>query len=225
MSIHVICPGCHARFKVSDKFAGKQGPCPKCKKKITVPAKDEVVVHEPEGFEGQKDAAGRLVLKPDERVDSSFSPVITALVIIASLFMFIIALVVRLSSEDGKAPPFVLAMGAVVLAPPLVFGGYMVLRDHELEPYRGVSLGIRGGICALIYALVWGGYAVTTHAMFGESPVEIWHLTYLIPPCVVIGATTAFACLELDPTSSTLHYGFYLAVTVLLRLAMGMSAF
>ncbi|MEC8508925.1 MAG: MJ0042-type zinc finger domain-containing protein, partial [Planctomycetota bacterium] len=34
MSIRVTCPGCHARFNVSDQFAGKSGPCPKCKKTI-----------------------------------------------------------------------------------------------------------------------------------------------------------------------------------------------
>ena len=31
MAIAVICPGCKASFRVSDKFAGQTGPCPKCK--------------------------------------------------------------------------------------------------------------------------------------------------------------------------------------------------
>src|SRR6476661_3159539 len=30
MAIAVVCPSCHARFQVQDKFAGKEGPCPKC---------------------------------------------------------------------------------------------------------------------------------------------------------------------------------------------------
>ena len=37
MPISVVCPGCKARFNVSDKFAGKKGPCPKCKTVLTVP--------------------------------------------------------------------------------------------------------------------------------------------------------------------------------------------
>ncbi len=47
MPINVICPGCHARFKVGDQFAGKTGPCPKCKTQIPIPALGyEVVFHE-----------------------------------------------------------------------------------------------------------------------------------------------------------------------------------
>lgn len=37
MAIAVSCPSCKAKFSVSDKFAGKQGPCPKCKTTITIP--------------------------------------------------------------------------------------------------------------------------------------------------------------------------------------------
>jgi len=50
MAIQVICPGCRATFTVSDKFAGQTGPCPKCKKPITVPsdAAKEVTIHGPE---------------------------------------------------------------------------------------------------------------------------------------------------------------------------------
>src|SRR5262245_6594726 len=37
MPILVTCPGCKAQFNVGEKFAGKQGPCPKCKALITIP--------------------------------------------------------------------------------------------------------------------------------------------------------------------------------------------
>jgi hypothetical protein len=68
MAIHVICPGCHARFSVSEKFGGKQGPCPKCKTVITIPkASEEVKIHAPDDYGGAKSATGQLVLKPIER--------------------------------------------------------------------------------------------------------------------------------------------------------------
>lgn len=37
MPIAVSCSSCKTKFTVSDKFAGKQGPCPKCKAPITIP--------------------------------------------------------------------------------------------------------------------------------------------------------------------------------------------
>jgi hypothetical protein len=46
MAIAVTCPSCKAKFTVSDKFAGKQGPCPKCKAPITIP-KAEAAAAEP----------------------------------------------------------------------------------------------------------------------------------------------------------------------------------
>ena len=44
MPIQVTCPKCFTRFSVSEKFAGKKGPCPKCKSEITVPDVGEEVV-------------------------------------------------------------------------------------------------------------------------------------------------------------------------------------
>ena len=60
MSIIVVCPGCLKSFKVSDKFAGKKGPCPNCKRTLQVPTKEqEVQVHAPEAFAGGgKNASG-----------------------------------------------------------------------------------------------------------------------------------------------------------------------
>jgi hypothetical protein len=72
MSIIVVCPGCLKSFKVSDKFAGKSGPCPKCKRTLQVPTKEtEVKIHVPEAFAGGgKSAAGKLITKPIARVNA-----------------------------------------------------------------------------------------------------------------------------------------------------------
>ncbi len=68
MAIQIICPGCHSRFSVSEKFAGKQGPCPKCKTVISIPkAGEEVKIHAPDDYGGAKSVTGQLVLKPIER--------------------------------------------------------------------------------------------------------------------------------------------------------------
>jgi hypothetical protein len=68
MAIAVICPGCKTSFRVSEKFAGQTGPCPKCKAPIKIPAASaEVQIHGPDV--GPKDAKGRPVFKPLRRLD------------------------------------------------------------------------------------------------------------------------------------------------------------
>ena len=81
MPISVVCPSCKARFSVSEKFAGKKGPCPKCKTVITVPeaVAEEVKIHEPEQFaSGGKDSKGRAVLKPILREETKLQPTVAA---------------------------------------------------------------------------------------------------------------------------------------------------
>ena len=74
MPITIVCPGCHGRFSVSEKFAGKQGPCPKCKTVISIPkASEEVKIHAPEDYGGAKTATGKLVLKPIAREATKLS--------------------------------------------------------------------------------------------------------------------------------------------------------
>ena len=74
MSIRVTFPGCLKRFNVSEKFAGKKGPCPKCKKTIEIPEKDEeVVIHEAET--GAKDSTGKKLSKQIARKETNLSTV------------------------------------------------------------------------------------------------------------------------------------------------------
>ena len=224
MPIQVTCPGCHARFKVSDQHAGKKGPCPKCKGEIQVPRKeDEVVIQAPEQFGGARDAAGNLVLKPIERKETTLTLWMSTAIFGGIFAVFALAVVLRGYHPDGEVPLFLRALGAIALAPLLAYVGYAFLRDAELEPYRGVSLLLRISICAVVYALLWGGY--TLAVQYFEIPVEAWSLVFLIPPFVFLGALAAFASLDLNPTSAFLHYAFYLTVTVVLRLTVGLTAF
>jgi hypothetical protein len=224
MPIVVTCPGCHKRFQVSDKFAGKTGPCPKCKTQIRIPTKEEeVVVHAPEEF-GPKTTEGRAVLKPIERTEVKLSPVIIVAICAGVLATLLVAFVLGLAFRETGVPQFLLGLGAVALAPPVVFAGYTFLRNDELEPYRGVSLGIRVAICSVVYALLWGIYAVVATVVLGGT-VEMWHLFFVAPVLIGIGALGALACLDLDYGTACIHYGFYLIVTVVLRLVMGLTPF
>jgi hypothetical protein len=218
MPIDVICPGCRARFSVSDKFAGKKGPCPKCKAEITVPSKgEEVVVHEPEQF-GPKTTSGVAVLKPITRKETKLTPVAIVGIVGAILLVFACAFLLRSLEE---IPRSLLAVGAVVIAAPLVLAGYTFLRDDELEPYRGISLAIRVVICSIAYAVLWGVFAWLPSLAFHLEELQVFHLIFLIPPIAGLGALASQVSLDLDFGNALIHYGLYVLVTSVLCMIMG----
>ena len=92
MAIDVTCTKCHTRFQVSEKFAGKSGPCPKCKNIIKIPdVKDQVVIHAPE-VTGPKDTTGQPVFKPITRTEVKLQAPQIAL-IVGSVVVVLVAAV------------------------------------------------------------------------------------------------------------------------------------
>ena len=219
MSIQVICPGCHSRFKVSDKFAGKSGACPKCKGKIEVPAADQQVeVHAPEEFSGggARSASGKLTLKPIARIETKVTPV-AIVAIVGSILL--VGIATWLAGEVLREQVLFRAIGLLLISPPLAIAGYTFLRDDELESYQGRGLYLRAALCGLGYTLLWGifGYVADT-TLTGE----IWEWLIVAPPFIVTGALCALACFDLDFGSGFFHYSFYLVLTMALRWAAGM---
>lgn len=224
MAISVICPSCKATFKVSDKFAGKKGPCPKCKAEIQVPAKQEVVVHEAEV--GPKDQKGRSLLKPIFREYSKFSPVMAIGIALGLATVLIAALVLRNSIEDKENfPTGILVIGALLLAPPLVFGGYSVFQNDELAPHKGRDLWVRIAICSVIYAFLWGAVSALDWYLFDSGGFPLPALVIIVACVSAAGAGVAVVSLDLEFFNGLFHYGFYLFVTVLLRVIVGIEAF
>nr|NIL96054.1 hypothetical protein [Planctomycetales bacterium]NIP68120.1 hypothetical protein [Planctomycetales bacterium] len=153
MAIIVVCRNCHKRFKVSEKFAGQQGPCPNCKSIIQVPtANEQVKIHTPEhSEETARGRTGQLVLEPIARQPVTFPRWAGITIGVTSLILLMVAWSFSGAADSTKR---VLAVaGTILLAPPLVLAGYTFLRNDELEPYRGVWLWIRTGICSAIYVL------------------------------------------------------------------------
>ncbi len=229
MAIQVICHGCHAKFKVSDKFAGKTGPCPKCKVQIEIPAADdELVIHGPEEF-GPTGVSGGAVLKPIERQDRTYSTPVIVGIVAVSLFVPIVAFVFRIlypadADGIGTVPTFLLGIGAVLLAPPLVWAGYAFFRNDELEPYEGAQLATRVAICASVYATLWGVlWAIKHFGGVGTSP-EIYEIGVILAILVGGGTVASLATLDLDGLSAAMHYGMYLGITILLRIIMSLPA-
>jgi hypothetical protein len=229
MPIHVICPGCHARFKVGDQHAGKTGACPKCKGSIQIPAaSDDVVIHEPESEAGAKDAKGRNVLKPIKRKEAKFNLNMALAVGGAAILTFAIAFLVGRQTLPENTKTIILIVGAVLLGPPLAYSGYSFLRDDEKGVFVGKDLLLRCLACGLVYALVWGvywwvGIQVFDSDDYAQNRLELFQVGILAAIAIGIGTFTAFVAFDLDPITSFFHFALYFGVTVLLRVTMGLT--
>src|SRR5688500_13833103 len=118
MAIDVTCPGCKTRLQVSEKFAGKQGPCPKCKFVIKSPElKDQVVTRSAE-LVGPKDSKGQLVLKPILRNETRLVPVQIVAIIGGVVVVLLAALILRINYAkvpDHEFPLGILIGGSILL--------------------------------------------------------------------------------------------------------------
>jgi hypothetical protein len=227
MPIQVICPGCHTQFSVGDQHAGKTGACPKCKGQIQIPELgEEVVIHAPELEAGAKDSKGRSVLKPLRRKEAKFS--VNIFVAVAGLIVLSVAIAWLLGhSEMGDTNRFVaLAIGAILLGPPLAYAGYSFLRDDEAGYYLGTRVLLRSVACGLIYALLWGVYIFVGTQWFGDDfskGLEMVSIACMFIPVMIVGAGVALVCFDLDMITGFFHYALYLAVTIGLRFVMGLA--
>lgn len=222
MPIPVTCPSCLTRFSVSDKFAGKSGPCPKCKTNIKIPElSEQVVIHAPVDA-APKDSKGRSIFKPIRREEVKLSLPVILSVAIGSTVVLGLALGLRLS---GNPPPVVLlTFAAPLLACPIVYAGYWFLRDDELQGYSGRELLLRCGVCAAIFAAGWGLYSFIPAYVSGHSSVaETTALEMVVMLAVMIGIGTVAAVLslELEITQGLLLYMLYFLITFVLAWTSG----
>lgn len=220
MSIRVTCSGCHTRFNVSEKFAGKEGPCPKCKKVIQVPAASEQVqVHAPEEF-GPKTTSGQAVFKPITRKEASLSPVQLVLIGATIVGFLVVAFMARNGISDKQAfSSWVLLAAAVVVAVPCVFAGYTFLRSSELGAFEGQELWTRIGACSLTYPLSWCLIPLIGYAVGPEIGTFVG-----VGLMILAGAAMAYLLLSIDFFMGILHYGLFLGCCILLRVLAGFPA-
>ena len=221
-TIRVTCAKCHTRFNVSEKFAGKEGPCPKCKTKIKIPAKsDQVVVHEPE-MSGPKTTTGESVLKPIRRKEVKLTGVhITLIACLIGLFL-VCALVFNFTFADKHLfPSWILWFSAIVIGPPICFAGYFMLRDQELAGFVGKELWVRVLICSAIYALLWIAMPLGKYAFSDSYETGSWIFALVIMSGA--GAAAGMLCFDVDYLMGLVHYGLYMCLCLIGRLLAGIG--
>lgn len=224
MSITVTCPGCHKKFVVSEKFAGKSGPCKYCKTIIKipneVPAAEKVVIHGGDTFSsGGKNAEGKLVLKPLERSVKKFNRV-RAIIITAGILGALLATFILGKFVDLNQNWLIAAAVLCVVTPVLVGGLYpLVKKDEMLESIHGVDFYKRTGIISLVYIAMWGSVMYLIHiGTLSSQTITMWVIC-----SIVLAAFGAFMCMcfyELEWGNATFHtLAFILATLFLLYLA------
>lgn len=223
MPIPVTCPGCLSRFTVSDKYAGKKGPCPKCKKELMVPDKSqEVVIHAPETT-GPKDSKGVAVLKPLKRAEFKLSTRETIVAVAVAVISVGLAIFARYGF--ASPPVWLLALGVLGLAFPLAWVGYTFFHDDELGEYSGQERLTRVGVCALIFAVSWGLYWFLAYYMGNKTLADVDSVQFAVFIVLMFGFGTvgSLAAMELEFGQSLLHYAMYFGVTFGLALIAGVS--
>ncbi len=224
MAILVVCPGCKKSFNVDDKFAGKTGPCPKCKAKITVPAiQAEVKIHAPDEFSGGgKGVTGKLLLKPIEREQTRVKPLMAAAVGGAIVAAIAWAVALRFVALDALRLRYsLIGAGLLLISPPLAMAAYTFLRDDELEPHRGRQLWLRAAACALVYIILWGVFAYVKLSL-GSIDLPYWLV--VAPPFFIVGGMAGKFSFDLETTNGFFHYAFYVATTMILGAIAGLGA-
>jgi hypothetical protein len=221
MPIPVICPGCKAQFTVSDQFAGRTGPCPKCKQPITIPAAvvKTVTIHEPEAPTAGSATAGRPPLAPIKRVEKPVTSLAFAATAAGAVATMLLAWLAGATFAPEKPPDWLLAVGGFLVAIPSAALGYVGIRDRELEPYRGRALLVRTLICAAVYAGLWCAKGILP----AEQTAEMWQWLYLGPLLFVPGVIAAMAAFDLDQGRAVAHVSLYAMFTSLLRWLAGLA--
>jgi hypothetical protein len=226
MPIRVTCTKCHARFNVSEKFAGKEGPCPKCKTKIRIPLpSEEVTISEPVQ-KGPTDTQGKAIIDPIIRQETNLSGLQITLLAVGIIGFFVVALVLRFMIEPAAWNTTVgwvlLSIGAIAIAVPIIFIAYSLFRDQEREGFLGNDLWKRVAVCAVVYAAAWIMLPIAEYAFGGRYETG----SYILAAVAMFAAGTvaAIACFEFEWLMGSAHYGLYFGIALLGRILAGLPA-
>ena len=223
MSIRVTCTKCHTRFNVSEKFAGKEGPCPKCKTKIRVPMPAEEIRIEAPKTKGPTDTKGRAIVDPILRKDTVLSSV-QIVMLVAGLVGFL-ALAFGMRFAELKPEDTIwwslLGLGGLLLAIPLNFVSYHIIRDNDLEPFSGFELWKRIAICGAVFAITWISLPAAAYAFNGQYFIGSWALASVA--MFAAGTVASMGSFEFEWFLGAVHYGLYFAVAIIGRGLAGLA--
>ena len=217
MPISVVCPGCYTRFQVSDKFAGKKGPCPKCQTIIDIP-KEQVKVHAPDEFaSGGKTVKGRKILQPLTRLNTEFK---IQHILWAVGGMLAVLLLTAILGYLKLGSNILGLIGLILIAFPLVYAGQRLLQDaDDLLLLEMPEIRRKCAICAGAYVLLW----VCFEFLVSYMQVDGVFIVIYIAPLVVFSLFVALVVFDFDFARGLFHYLIFFIPVVVLRGLLGLG--
>jgi hypothetical protein len=206
------------RFKVSDKFAGMEGPCPTCKTIISIP-KSSVKIHGADENNKGKNSTGTSssanpTLKPISRLDFGFDFKEAKTYFLITLGVFLFAFIVGLVVPRGLILNIIGVIGLCAIAFPVSLFGYQLLRDREeLFMLTGSDLYKTTGTCAVVYAAIWIVLEIFLWYMRADY-IFVWvYFAAFAMFAILLG----HAILDITFGNSVFHFLIFFFVVLLLR--------
>ena len=226
MSIHVICSGCLKRFQVAARFAGLEGPCPKCGAVISIP-KTSVKLHEEETTQPRRDKKGRIITRPIQRFDLELDPVKAKYYALGVLAVVLLTCLLGWIPMGDTLRSAIGVLGLCLIAFPLTLFGYHFLRDRDkIFFFAGAELYRRTVIVAAGYVFLWLFFeyllAATGLASIGVGTFLacIYFIVFAI-----LATLLAYPLLELKLRDALLHFCVFALTVIVLRFLIGLGWF
>lgn len=221
MPIDVICPGCHKRFQVSEKFAGKKGPCPGCNTVIEIPKlEDVVVVHERETTKTGAPAKINSIQRQKTTV-SKFELIFGLSTLVLG---FIITAAVRMALPEPSSTQLffmaILAGGLLGIGTSLL--GYIVFRSQDTAIDNGRKTLIKVCLVGLAYVFIWRLLAlITTGVLTQDGDVILPGVIILAIAFAAMASFLPMALFEFEYIQGLIHVVLFVASLAIYSLILG----
>jgi len=208
MLVNVVCPGCLKRFRVSARFAGKKGPCPKCGTTMLIPV-DVIEIRKEKN-------------SPIQRQDLVFEPIQIKYSALGVLGILLLTFLFGCIPMYDTLRAVLGILGLCAVAFPLALFGYHVLRDRdELFSFSGEELYRRVGIVSAGYILLWLGFESFLAAIRAEVIISCLYFAAF----AVLATLLVCPILEFKLPDAFLHYCTFAFAVIFLRFLLGLGWF
>jgi hypothetical protein len=210
------------RFSVSERFAGKKGPCPQCKTIIEIP-KEEVKIHAPdEAVRDGKAVVGGVNIAPLERVTRDFDVehAKRAAGIVAALLF--VSLILGFFRIPATFLDVVGGLCVIVIGVPVALYGYLTFLDREtLFVWTGNDLYKRSAVCGAAYGILW--IIMELALWYSGASTNVVSLVMIIVLFGSMSVLAPYITFDFNINQAIGHYSAFFILVLILRGLIGLG--